>query len=79
MYVQAKYDGGEVGQDQLVCPCVEPDKCAKPLAPAEVARCLKTPEDRARYERLALQRYVDTEDDTSCCPTAGCEYAPPRL
>lgn len=73
-YVRTKVASGEVLPEQLVCPCVEPERCAKPLAPADVKRCLRTPAEAARYERLTLLRAAETEADMGACPTPGCNY-----
>ena len=53
----------QVLSEQLVCPCVEPRRCAVALVPQDVARCLQSSEQRARYERLTLNRCIEAEDD----------------
>eukprot|EP00656_Telonema_subtile_P035646 TRINITY_DN39604_c0_g1_i1.p2 TRINITY_DN39604_c0_g1~~TRINITY_DN39604_c0_g1_i1.p2 ORF type:complete len:185 (+),score=48.81 TRINITY_DN39604_c0_g1_i1:310-864(+) len=40
----------------------------------DVLRCLDE-EQRARYQRLSVQKYVEAEEDTTCCPTAGCSFS----
>ena len=74
-YVRSKVEAGEVLSEQLSCPCVEPKRCAVPLVPQDVSRCLATPAERERYERLALNRCIEAEDDMGACPTAGCPFA----
>jgi hypothetical protein len=73
-YVRGKVESGEVLPHQLQCPCVEPTRCGKPLSHQDVRRCLATAADAERYERLLLQRCVETEDDLASCPTAGCTF-----
>ena len=74
-YVRGKVEAGEVLSEQLSCPCVEPKRCGVPLVPQDVSRCLATPAERERYERLALNRCIEAEDDMQTCPTAGCPFA----
>ena len=74
-YVQAKVTAGEVLSEQLACPCVEPKRCAVPLVPQDVRRCLVSEHDRERYERLSFNRCIEAEDDLGSCPTAGCPFA----
>ena len=73
-YVREKVDAGNVMQSQLLCPTVEPTRCAKAIAPADIKRCLDTDAAAARYERLTLQRAVEMGDDMGTCPTAGCTF-----
>ena len=73
-YVREKVKAGEVLSINLCCPCVEPTRCAVPLTPQDVKRCLETAADVERYERLALQRCVEAEDGLGACPTAGCPF-----
>ena len=39
-FVQNKVKEGQVLAEQLVCPCVEPERCAVPLFPKDVKLCL---------------------------------------
>jgi hypothetical protein len=71
--VASKVAEGEVLGTQLVCPCVEPERCSIALVPQDVRRCLSD-EAMERYKRLSLQRLVESEEDLSACPTAGCSY-----
>ena len=73
-FVAGKIAQGEVLSAQLACPCVEPQRCAVSLVPQDVRRCLSTKDEADRYERLALQRFVESEDDMGTCPTAGCPF-----
>ena len=73
-FVTGKIAQGEVLSNQLACPCVEPKRCAVPLVPQDVRRCLATKEEADRYERLTLQRCVEAEDDMGTCPSAGCPF-----
>ena len=73
-FVNGKIAQGEVLSDQLACPCVEPKRCAVPLVPQDVRRCFATAAEGDRYERLALQRCVEAEEDMGTCPSAGCSF-----
>jgi hypothetical protein len=73
-YVKGKVEQGEVMSEQLVCPCVEPSRCGVPLVPQDVRRCLGSAAAADRYERLTLQRFIETEEDTGSCPTPGCPF-----
>lgn len=68
-YVEKKAKDGEVLEEQMCCPHTEPSPCALPLAPQDVLRCLADPAERQRYERLTLQRCVESGKDMACCPT----------
>jgi hypothetical protein len=61
-YVRGKVEAGEVTAEQLVCPAVEPRRCGVPLTPQDVQRCLPAGQAE-RYDRLALQRCVEAQDD----------------
>ena len=73
-YVSAKVEGeGQVSAQELICPCVV--GCRQPLAQHDVARCLADPAAIERYQRLTLQKCVESNaQDLGCCPTAGCDY-----
>ena len=73
-FVREKVKVGEVLGENLSCPCVEPTRCAVALTPQDVKRCLETPADIERYDRLALQRCVEAEDGLGACPTSGCPF-----
>lgn len=80
-YVRQKVTAGEVLPEQLVCPCVEPNRCCATLLPRDVRLCLATPQDFERYTKLTLRRAVevnggkgDADDQLSCCPSADCSF-----
>ena len=51
MYVQSKAKEGAVLPAQMCCPHAEPAPCNRPLAPADVLRCLNE-DEKQRYQRL---------------------------
>ncbi len=73
-FVSGKVETGEVLPSQLVCPCVEPQRCGVPLLPQDVQRCLSDAAAAERYERLTLQRCIEVGDGFGACPGAGCPY-----
>ena len=73
-HIRLKVADGEVLPASLQCPGVDP-RCAQPIDPTDVELCLEGPNEVARYERLTLSRFVESNAETmGTCPTAGCAF-----
>ena len=67
-HIQMKVERGEVLPSQLRCPI---PKC-RDVHPSDVLLALKTEKQRDRFHRLTIQKFVDNDKESACCP--GCEY-----
>ena len=72
-YVASKARDGQVLPNQMICP-LEVKSCGRSISQRDVLVCLKSDNDRDRYLRLTVERFVEAQANMGCCPTAGCSF-----